>query len=233
MHTSHSRVFFSACLLTLVTAAPAIQLTGCSVSGDIIPLPTGQTNLTIPPDTKPEFIVAGLGTQNYSCSTAGTYTSIGAVAVLFDASCVFDAFQSAGDEASISAALGPSPLVLGHHYFVNNPTPGGTGLSPTFDFRADSRKGDPNAFVITSRTGNIPSPVDPTHDVDWLELKAIDGQGSLAKFVFRIFTVGGQPPSSCTPGSAPITVPYAANYCTILFIQVLHFKLTTKLYRVF
>ncbi|KAF8478279.1 hypothetical protein JB92DRAFT_2769005 [Gautieria morchelliformis] len=206
MRTSCTLVFFSACLLPLVTAAPAYQLTGCSVTGDTIPLPPGQTNLTIPGDAKPEYIAAGFGTQNYSCSTAGTYTSIGAVAVLFDASCVFDAFQSACNnkafssleetQASISAALGPSPLVLGHHYFVKNPTPGGTGLSPTFDFRADSQKGDPNAFVITSKTGDISSPVDPTDNVDWLELKAIDGQGSLAKYVFRIFTIGGQPPSS-------------------------------------
>jgi Protein of unknown function (DUF3455) len=94
------------------------------------------------------------------------------------------------------AALGPSPLVLGHHYFVKNPTPGGTGVSPTFDFRADSQKGNPNAFVIASKVGDITSPVDPTTNVDWLELKAIDGQGSLAKYVFRILTVSGQPPSS-------------------------------------
>jgi hypothetical protein len=125
-------------------------------------------------------------------------------------------------------------VLLGHHYFVT--TPGGTGVSPTFDFRADSEKGNPNAFVISAKAGDILAPQDPKTNVDWLELKAIAGQGALAKYVFRILTIGGQPPASvrsftcpiqchfvwleiplqCTPGSAPIAVPYAANYCAFL-----------------
>ena len=132
-------------------------------------------------------------------------SSIGAVAELFDASCFFNAIQSVYDNKSLSVketqtsmrdALGYNPLLLGDHYFVNNPTPGGNGLSPTFDFRADSEREDPNAFVIASRIGDIPSPDDPAHDVDWLELKALEGQGDLAKYAFRILTTGGQPPSS-------------------------------------
>ncbi|KAF8585904.1 hypothetical protein K439DRAFT_1004890 [Ramaria rubella] len=232
MRTSSTLVFLSACLFGIVKTAPSYEAPSyqsghksesksCSVAKDKIPLPTGQTTLTVPTGVTPEFIAAGFGTQNYSCSAAGTFTSIGALAELFDASCVFDAFQSACSkkassaeetQASMRAALGPNPTLLGHHYFVNNPVPGGTGLSPTFDFRADSEKGNPNAFVITSKIGDIPAPTDPTQNVDWLELMAIPGQGSLAKNVFRILTIGGQPPSSCTPGSAPITVPYAASY---------------------
>ena len=91
-------------------------------------------------------------------------------------------------------ALGYNPLLLGDHYFVKNPV--GIGLSPTFDFRADSEREDPNAFVIASRIGDIPSPDDPAHDIDWLELKALVGHGDLAKYAFRILTTGGQPPSS-------------------------------------
>ncbi|KAF8577686.1 hypothetical protein K439DRAFT_1639485 [Ramaria rubella] len=205
------------CFLGLSKASPlARAFTGCDVSNDIIPLPSG---LTAPTDAKPIFIAVGLGTQNYSCNAAGTFTSIGAVATLLDASCVFNiisAIANKDSEASIAidavtAALGSSPLVLGHHYFVDNPT-GAAGVSPTFDFRADSEKGNPNAFVITAKTGDIPAPTNPTTNVDWLSLAAIPGQGELASNVFRIFTLGGQPPSSCTPGSAPITVPYAANY---------------------
>jgi len=219
MRTSITLVL-SACLLGFVKAAPATYgHKGCDVSKDVIPLPAGQTNLTIPTDAKPEYIAAGFGTQNYSCNAAGTYASIGAVAELLDASCVFAKVKSACEKKGASspetiqamrAALGPNPAVLGHHYFVT--TPGGTGVSPTFDFRADSLKGDASAFVIASKAGDILAPQDPKTNVDWLELKGIAGQGDLAKYVFRILTIGGQPPASCTPGSAPITVPYAASY---------------------
>lgn len=130
-------------------------------------------------------------------------SSIGAVAKLFDVSCgVFDALtfnntsaSSDDTQSSIFDSHGPK-LLLGHHYFVNNPTPNATGLSPVFDFRADSQKGMPDAFVITSKIEDIPSPFNSTLNVDWLELHAIEKQGTLAKYVFRIFTIGGQPPAS-------------------------------------
>jgi len=221
MRTS-AAALFSACLLGFAKAAPAtrgLMARGCDVSNDVIPLPSGQTALTAPSAAKPIFIAAGLGTQNYSCSAAGTYTSIGAVAELFDASCIYNAISSISSNgassaiaiAAMKAALGSKPSLLGHHYFVNNPT-GAAGVSPTFDFRSDSQKGNPNAFVITAKIGDILAPNNPTKNIDWLELQAIPGQGDLATNVFRIFTFGGQPPTSCTPGSAPITVPYAANY---------------------
>jgi len=220
MRSAATLVLFSG-LLGLVKAAPAVRaFTGCDVSEDVIPVPAGQTALAAPTDAKPIYIAAGFGTQNYSCSTAGTYTSIGAVATLYDASCVYNAITSITAKTSTSAvakvaaakaALGSSPLVLGHHYFVTNPT-GAAGVSPKFDFTSDSQSGNPNAYVVTAKTGDIPAPQDPTTNVDWLELKAIAGQGDLAEYAFRIYTVGGQPPTSCTPGSAPIAVPYAANY---------------------
>ncbi|GJJ10925.1 hypothetical protein Clacol_005154 [Clathrus columnatus] len=210
-------------VLGFTIGTPLLQraFTGCDVSQAVIPI--GQTGLTPPPAGQvPIHIALGVGTQNYSCSTSGTFTSIGALATLFDASCVFEiidyiASGETGGEitiAALKAALGYSPLVLGHHYFINNPT-GAAGISPTFDFRADSEKGNPEAFVVTSKTEDVPSPVDPTDNVDWLQLTAIPGQGELASTVYRILTVGGQPPTSCTPGSAPITVPYAASYCRI------------------
>lgn len=129
--------------------------------------------------------------------------SIGAVAVLYDASCFFNEISSIANQHSeptvaiqtARSAIGSSPLVLGHHYFVKNPT-GAGGVSPTFDFRADSQKGNTNAFVITSKIGDIPAPQYPSVNVDWLELAAIPGHGDLATNAFRIFTLGGQPPKS-------------------------------------
>lgn len=130
--------------------------------------------------------------------------SIGALATLFDASCIVDLIEycTSGTNTPVEttinvlqAALGKSPLILGHHYFINNPT-GAAGVSPTFDFRADSEKGNPEAFVVTSKTEDVKSPVDPTQNVDWLQLTAIPGNGELASTVYRIFTLGGQPAAS-------------------------------------
>lgn len=166
--------------------------------------------------------------------------SVGAVAELLDISCahgtpLFDPIESAAfslfnAEKSITvddviSALGSSFPVLGQHYFVTNPFTG-SGVSPVFDFRAASRKGDPNAFVLANKTGDIVAP-SGSQDVDWLELTG--AQGKLAKHVFRLDTKAGQPPASvshqacvkaqsltliqCTPGSPLISVKYAAKYC--------------------
>ena len=130
-------------------------------------------------------------------------SSIGAVANLFDASCFYNAIQSA-DNNSLSAqetrtimrdALEYNSSIIGYHYFVNNPTPGENGTLPAFDILADSERKNPDEFMITEKIGDIPSLDDPKHNVDWLELKALADQDAFAKYVFRIATAGGQPPS--------------------------------------
>lgn len=86
-------------------AADPSQKTLCDVSAAVIDIPPGQTNISLPPNIKPNFIAVGLGTQNYTCSDSGTYTyavpvpplvprltnvlcrSAGAVAELLDISC--------------------------------------------------------------------------------------------------------------------------------------------------
>ena len=62
-----------------------------------------------------------------------------------------------------------------------------------FDARSTSHKGDPNAYVLANKTGDLLSPAG-TQDVDWLQLTGV--QGNLAKTVLRIDTQYGQPPSS-------------------------------------
>lgn len=93
--------------------------------------------------------------------------------------------------------LGGSFVVLGQHYFVTNPFTG-SGVSPTFDFRAASKKGEADAFVIANKTGDLPAPTG-SQDVDWLELTG--AIGDLAKHVFRIDTKAGQAPSTVGFGS--------------------------------
>ena len=118
--------------------------------------------------------------------------------------------------------------VVGQHYFVdgNNDT-----LVPVFDFTSSGKtKGNKNAILFGEKIEDIQSP-NGTDNVDWLELQEVSGE--LADNIYRLYTVKGQPPASvsssllvplpsnqpnfslkCEPGSADITVKYAAKYCT-------------------
>jgi len=215
-------------LLSLALVAPtfalSLSLTGCKIPTTALSLPSNQTQL-VAPSSPPAFVALGFGVQNYTCANTSTYTNVGAIAELFDVSCLVptplwsdlpDAAFSAWSELSnitileIIAALRAlgSPGVLGQHYFVPSAT--GGAPSPKFDFTSGGvLKPNPDAYVISAKAGDIPSPTSPT-DVDWLVLNAV--QGELADQVFRVDTRGGQPPSSCTPGSPEISVKYAARY---------------------
>ncbi|KAI0090379.1 hypothetical protein BDY19DRAFT_855119, partial [Irpex rosettiformis] len=170
---------------------------------------TTGTPLATPLASGPRFIGLAIGTQNYTCSSAGTYASAGALAEVFDISCLspskYDGLTTSayyawqGAPSSVTpqdiidhlAGIG-SPEVLGQHYFITNPS--GTGLSPKWDFTSASEAGHPDAFVIGARTGDIPAPTNPTINIDWLSLS--NAGGDLADQVFRVQTRGGQPPSS-------------------------------------
>jgi len=192
-----------------IPSAPAAPAPGgpasgatCDASSVSLTVPPGQTAVPAPTG-KLSFLMLGVGTQNYTCSSAGTYTSAGAVAELFDLSCL--AAKSQGD---FESAQSPSQAgqKLGDHYFVKNDA---GGLSPVWDFRAGAAKGNPDAFVLAAKKGNTPAPTG-SQDVDWLFLQAV--RGKLAASIYRAQTVGGQPPSSCTAGTPDITVPYTSNY---------------------
>jgi len=204
----------------LATAVPVYE--SCDTSKAVMDLPPNQTAL-VAPTTDPLFVLLGVGVQNYTCSGT-TFASIGAVASLFDISCLagtprfatvqtaaFNIWDHAGKNVPANA-IGPlvgAPNLLGFHYFV--PSPSGTGLSPKWDFTAVGKfRGNSTAFVIGAKVGDIPAPTDPATNIDWLELDAIEGQ--LASEIFRIDTVNGQPPTSCVAGDAPISVKYTAKY---------------------
>ncbi|KAL0571272.1 hypothetical protein V5O48_010689 [Marasmius crinis-equi] len=182
-----------------------------------------------PPEEPTSFIALGVGTQNYTCSSAGNYTSAGASATIIDISCTYadhewhsiartayEYWTLAPDSVSPSdmmEVLHPDfgDLVsLGHHYFVTNPVNSSAGISPKWDFT--SYFDDSSAFVVAARTGDIPAPDDPSDNVDWLQMKGMGGQGNLAHSIYRTHTQGGQPPVKCSSGSEPITVKYTALY---------------------
>ncbi|KAJ6474490.1 hypothetical protein C8R47DRAFT_1187471 [Mycena vitilis] len=199
----------------LVSSTP-LAATGCDSSKAVMDLPTNQTAL-VNPTSAPLFVMLGVGVQNYSCSsTTSTYASIGAVASLFDISCLentplFTPIQTLAFEVWSKVPVGVTAtsightvgarLLLGYHYFVTSPS--GTGLSPLWDFTS-------TAYVMGAKVGDILAPTSPSTNVDWLALN--NAQGALASKIFRIDTVGGQPPASCVAGSAPISVKYTAKY---------------------
>ncbi|CAE6401873.1 hypothetical protein ACGC1H_000220 [Rhizoctonia solani] len=227
-------MFLSALFTTLVASAAVLAVptsglktTGCSLSNAKLSLPSNQTALTVPTGTL-VYIALGVGVQNYTCGSTGTFTSVGAVAKLFDISClvntplfpgiqdlVFAVADNAKGQALISkieTILKHCPVTLGDHYFIPNPAVNGTGLTPVFDFRAGVKKGDSMGFAAVKKIGNTPSPAGSSN-VDWLMLQNIGGDigGSLANTVMRVDTKGGQPPASCT-SNVTISVPYAAKY---------------------
>ncbi|KAF8599520.1 hypothetical protein BDV93DRAFT_560323 [Ceratobasidium sp. AG-I] len=233
-------MFFSTSTLLSVLSASTVVLSvplsdnfissrgyGCSVASAKLSLPANQTSVAVPSGT-PIYVALGFGIQNYTCGTTGTFASIGAVAQLFDLSCAVNSASfptvqqkvyNLGPNAqgptlisNIRAVLGYPPTLLGNHYFITNPAVGGTGVSPTFDFRAGVKKGDANAFVVAKKIGDLASP-SGSANVDWLGLQNIGGLigGALANNVMRVDTYGGQPPASCTSG-ASISVPYTAKY---------------------
>ncbi|KAF7318718.1 hypothetical protein HMN09_00383700 [Mycena chlorophos] len=218
----------------LAAATPATLQTkrqsSCDLSSATMDLPADQTVL-VAPSTAPLYVAVGIGYQNYTCSaTTSAYASAGAVASLFDISCLvgtssFSTVQdtaytswssapssesNAEDIPSIGSAAGAGAL-LGYHYFVTSPS--GTGISPEWDFTSTgANAGNAQAYVIGAKVGDLAAPEDSSVNVDWLELD--NAKGELASQIFRIDTVNGQPPHSCDPTTDTTTlqVKYTAKY---------------------
>ncbi|ELU43035.1 hypothetical protein AG1IA_02940 [Rhizoctonia solani AG-1 IA] len=181
-------------LVATVLAAPAQQSYECDVSGVNLALPSG---ISVPSGAKAKHIALGYGTQNYTCGATGTYASAGAVAKLLDISCLTKtdpelfrdiheyAYNVKGRWDLIESFLGPYVHFLGHHYFISQ----SGGIAPKFDFGQSG-----HGYVV-----GAPSP-DGSQNVDWLELE--NTSGNLSKYIFRVDTQGGQPPSSCKAGQS-------------------------------
>ncbi|KAJ8586342.1 hypothetical protein M405DRAFT_875061 [Rhizopogon salebrosus TDB-379] len=197
----------------------------CDLSSARLQVPGDQTQL-VAPTYAPSYIAVSIGTQNYTCNTTtSAYTLLGAMAELFDSSCLYgtpafdsaptvmyDAWSAPGDfvtpqEVITTLGLLPNPAVLGQHYYVLNPV--GPGLSPKWDFTSSGATvGNSNAYAVGIKVGDLPST--DSSNIDSLMVKAIEGE--LASEIFRVKTNGGQPPSQCTAGDSNITVKYTAQY---------------------
>lgn len=200
--------------LGAASISPMINVAACPVGSAILTLPLNQTVLALPAGAAPVNIALGVGVQNYTCSAAGTYTSVGAVATLFDISCLFGTAQFPKVQDDLMKLPAPirkgiiniasqTPLLLGYHYFITNPVTG-TGIAPKFAQAANGGA----SFTVLTKKGGVKA-ADPAN-VDILQLSSI--VGDWASTVFRVDTKAGQPPASCTAGSGDISVPYAAKY---------------------
>ncbi|KAF9269439.1 hypothetical protein L218DRAFT_993485 [Marasmius fiardii PR-910] len=199
-------------------AEPATGLTCCGnlTMGDLGGLPAPQKTVS--------FLLLGVGTQNCTCSSAGTFTSAGAVAKLFDVSCIskspdfaqlpsdaYDLWTQAPPSTSAADAVSSRVDVsrpFGDHYFIANPS--GTGISPKWDATSGAFAGNGQAFMLGAKSAGVPAPTGST-DVDWLYLTKVDG--SLADEIYRTETKGGQPLPSCTPGESA-----AVKYTTLYYL---------------
>jgi len=210
-------------LATTTLAAPSQRRGsqgGCSVPASAFSLPAPLT----PIQTPPLFTTVAFGVQNYTCTAFGNYSSIGAVARLFDASCLYNTDEFLTVEIDVFNLWDECPsfdpkdsgvadvleqnwiLPLGDHYFVTK----NSTLTPVFDFTSTGQNaGNPKAIFFGKKIEDALSP-DGTDNVDWVELENVGGE--LATTVYRVKTVEGQPPASCTPGSGDISVKYAAQY---------------------
>ena len=146
-----------------------------------------------------------------------SYSSVGAVGELFDISCLygstlfntiqeplFEAWSDLSPEITITEAISflpyavPLDLIQAQHYFIPNPA---GGLSPTWDFRASQRfNGVSNALFVGATSASLPDPVNHTANVAWLDVGHVSGD--IATEVFRVSTVGGQPPTSVGSSSS-------------------------------
>ena len=91
--------------------------------------------------------------------------------------------------------------IIGQYYFISS----NDTLYPKFDFTSSGPDaGNPEAFVVATKAGDIPSPTG-SQDIDWVRLQGFSGE--LATSIFRVFTKAGQPPASVSI-SRPMTTTH-------------------------
>lgn len=202
------------------------------------------TNIELPapdalPDVSPglvlKHVAIGRGTQNYTCDTTNTTaapTAAGAVATLFNASCIAGTYpdllnmlprvsmafnltaSTSGAYAknllptSSNSRLAPGNYVIsGHHYFVDSTT-------PYFTLDTDTLK---LGVIPCSKKAAVSAPADAAKGqlgesaVPWLKLTAKEGATGRLQEVYRVETAGGSAPSTCAGMPASFQVEYSAQ----------------------
>ncbi|KAF7554488.1 hypothetical protein G7046_g6814 [Stylonectria norvegica] len=196
--------------------APVCDLSKAKMPTFPSTLPPPSEGLTI------RHVAVGRGTQNYTCDTSNPSSppvATGALATLFNASCVAALYSDLLDEipgvavhfnlSSDLSQLGPSKLpISGHHYFAN-------GTTPFFDLRTQNLD---IGEAPCAKNASVPAPADAPvgqlgeKAVPWLKLTTRDGATGNMKEVYRLSTAGGSPPASCQGMPAAFQVQYSSVY---------------------
>lgn len=147
--------------------------------------------------------------------------SIGAVATLYNATCVASTYPdllSALPNVALQfnltnanqTSLSPSNLAIsGHHFFSNMTT-------PLFDLDSSATK---LGVAPCAKNNTAPAPANAPKGQDnegfgavaWLKLLTRDGATGNLQEVYRLNTAGGNPPSACAGMPATFEVQYAAE----------------------
>ncbi|KAI2643310.1 hypothetical protein GGS21DRAFT_8928 [Xylaria nigripes] len=200
--------------------APVCDLSKAKMpTGPTIPLPAPASDLRL------AHVAIGRGTQNYTCDAGNKTaapTAVGAVATLFNASCIASAYPEILNilpsvalhfalpySASTNEMLGPTNmLVSGKHYFTDPTTPffnvdmGPEPVGETSCTKLNST--DAPSSAHRGLQGDLAVP--------WLYLGAkSDATGGL-RDVYRVNTVGGSAPATCEGMPASFEMQYAAEY---------------------
>jgi len=169
-----------------------------------------------------KHVAIGRGTQNYTCDLSNTTAipvATGALATLFNASCVASTYPDVLDILpkvalqfniiqGVTKVLSPSNLVAsGVHYFLN---------ATTAFFNLDI--GDLQLGQMpASKNNSVAAPADAATGlqgeaaVPWLKLLAQPGATGNLREVYRLDTAGGSAPATCVGMPAAFELQYSAQ----------------------
>jgi len=204
----------------LMSAAPICDLSKAVMPQAPVPLPAPGPGLTL------KHIAIGRGTQNYTCdpkNATAPPSGIGAVATLFNASCVASTYPDLAKmlgrvsmqfnltQSEISHKLAPSNLIVsGKHFFIDSfKTP-----FFTLDTSPERQLGE----ILCAKNASTPAPKDASVGqqgepaVPWLKLVTKSGETGGLQEVYRLETVGGSQPKTCEGMPEHFEVQYAAQY---------------------
>jgi hypothetical protein len=171
-----------------------------------------------------KHVAIGRGIQNYTCSqtnASAAPVSIGAVATLYNSSCVASTYPdllavlpnvalqfnlTSNDQSTLS----PSNLAISGHHFFSNAT------TPAFDLNTSAMN---LGFAPCAKNNTVLAPAgapvgqgDQGHGaVAWLKLITRSGATGNLEEVYRVNTAGGSPPATCAGMPAAFEVQYAAE----------------------
>ncbi|KAK3940792.1 hypothetical protein QBC46DRAFT_363800 [Diplogelasinospora grovesii] len=193
-----------------MAVAPVCDLSKAQLPASTLPPPSAGLTL--------KHVAIGRGTQNYTCdvnNATAIPVQTGAVATLFNASCVASTYPDLLNmlpkvalqfnlTTNEKLALAPANLAVSGHHFFPNPT------TPFFDL--DVTPSLQLGEAACAKNNSMAAPADaPTGQqgekaVTWLKLLAKTGATGELQEVYRVETAGGSPPATCQGQAASFTV---------------------------